>query len=82
MSHTEGGRSRREYKPNLLNAGQIMSLVNVIYSNFVSKATKRVIFFNWYSAGVESNWVHSPLWPPIGLLCQPHLIMMMEKLVE
>jgi hypothetical protein len=32
--------------------------------------------------GVESNWVHSALRPPIGLLCQPRVIMMMEKLVE
>jgi hypothetical protein len=31
--------------------------------------------------GVESNWVHSALWPPIGLLCQPQVIMM-ETLVE
>jgi hypothetical protein len=32
--------------------------------------------------GVESNWVHSALRPLIGLLCQPRLIMMMEKLVQ
>jgi hypothetical protein len=32
--------------------------------------------------GGESNWVHSALRPPIGLLCQPRVIMMMEKLVE
>jgi hypothetical protein len=31
---------------------------------------------------MESNWVHSALRPPIGLLCQPRVIMMMEKLVE
>jgi hypothetical protein len=31
---------------------------------------------------VESNWVHSALRPPIGLLCQPRVIMMMQKLVE
>jgi hypothetical protein len=42
----------------------------------------RTIFFNLYSEGVESNWVHSALRPPIGLLCQPRVIMMMEKLVE
>jgi hypothetical protein len=29
------------------------------------------LFFNWY-LGVESNWIHSALRPPIGLLCQPH----------
>jgi hypothetical protein len=39
-------------------------------------------FFNWYSGGVESNWVHSALRPPIGVLCQPRVIMLMEKLVE
>jgi hypothetical protein len=31
---------------------------------------------------MESNWVHSALRPRIGLLCQPWVIMMMEKLVE
>jgi hypothetical protein len=31
---------------------------------------------------MESNWVHSALRPPIGLLCHPRVIMMMEKLVE
>jgi hypothetical protein len=31
---------------------------------------------------VESNWVHSALRPPIGLLCQPRVIMTMERLVE
>jgi hypothetical protein len=39
-------------------------------------------FFNWYSGGVESNWVHSALRLPIGLLGPPRVIMMMEKLVE
>jgi hypothetical protein len=32
--------------------------------------------------GVESNRIHSALQPPIGLLCQLRVIMMMEKLVE
>jgi hypothetical protein len=32
--------------------------------------------------GVESNWVHSALRPPVGLLCQPRVIMMMGHLVE
>jgi hypothetical protein len=31
---------------------------------------------------MESSWVHSALLPLIGLLCQPRVIMMMEKLVE
>jgi hypothetical protein len=31
---------------------------------------------------VESNWVYSALRPLIGLLCQPQVIMMMEKLEE
>jgi hypothetical protein len=38
-------------------------------------------FFNWYSGGWSPNWVYSALRPPIGLLCQPRVIMM-EKLVE
>jgi hypothetical protein len=41
-----------------------------------------LFFFNWYIGGVKSNWVHSALRPLIGLLCQPRVIMMMEKLVE
>jgi hypothetical protein len=32
--------------------------------------------------GVESNWVHSALRPPIDLLFQPRVIIMMETLVE
>jgi hypothetical protein len=35
-----------------------------------------------YQCGVQSSWVHSALRPPVGLLCQPRVIMMMEKLVE
>jgi hypothetical protein len=31
---------------------------------------------------MESNWVHSALRPLIGLLCQPRVIMMMDKSVE
>jgi hypothetical protein len=31
---------------------------------------------------MESNWVHSALRPPIGLLGQPRVIIMMENLVE
>jgi hypothetical protein len=31
---------------------------------------------------MESNWVYSALQPPIGLLCQPRVIMRMENLVE
>jgi hypothetical protein len=30
-----------------------------------------LFFFNWYSGGVKSNWVHSALRPLIGLLCHP-----------
>jgi hypothetical protein len=40
------------------------------------------ILFNRCSGGWSPNWVHSTLRPPIGLLCQPRVIMMMEKLVE
>jgi hypothetical protein len=31
---------------------------------------------------VESNWVHSAMRPPIGLLCNPRVIIMMKKLME
>jgi hypothetical protein len=31
---------------------------------------------------LEPNWVHLALRPLIGLLCQPWVIMIMEKLVE
>jgi hypothetical protein len=40
------------------------------------------IFLNWYRGGVESNWVHWALRLPIGLLCQPRVIMVMKKLME
>jgi hypothetical protein len=39
-------------------------------------------FFLIGVVGVEPNWVHSALRPLIGLLCQPRVIMMIEKLVE
>jgi hypothetical protein len=42
--------------------------------------TYSFIFSN--SGGVESNWVHSTLRPPIGLLYQPRVITMVKKLVE
>jgi hypothetical protein len=41
-----------------------------------------VNFFLIGIVGMESNWFHSALRPPIGLLCQPRVIMMMEKWVE
>jgi hypothetical protein len=50
--------------------------MDIIASNISS------IVLNWYSGRVESNWVHSALGPPIGLLCQPRVIMLIEKLVE
>jgi hypothetical protein len=52
------------------------SLVHIL--NVLMKS----LSLNWYSGGVESNWVYSVLRPPIGLLCQPWVIMMKEKLVE
>jgi hypothetical protein len=51
------------------------------YENYKAE-TYRVHFFNWYSGGVDSNWVHSALRPTIGLLYQPWVSTMMEKLVE
>jgi hypothetical protein len=38
--------------------------------------------FFTYLVLVESNWVHSALRTLLGLLCQPRVIMMIEKLVE
>jgi hypothetical protein len=52
------------------------------YSPCVAATHWTTRFLNWYSGGVESNWVHSALRPLLGLLCQPRVIMMMEKLVE
>jgi hypothetical protein len=48
----------------------------------ISKPHRNVFFLIGMGGGVESNWVHSALRPPIGLLYQPRVIMMMEKLVE
>jgi hypothetical protein len=48
----------------------------------INSARVMYAFFNWYSGGVESNWVHSALRPRISLLCQARVIMMMGKLVE
>jgi hypothetical protein len=40
----------------------------------------QLLLLVWW--GVEPNWVHSALRPLIGLLCQPWVIMIKEKLVE
>jgi hypothetical protein len=54
----------------------------ILMKKTIRTSTVYIIFFNLYSGGVESNWVHSVLRPPIGLLCQSRVIMMMDKLVE
>jgi hypothetical protein len=41
-----------------------------------------LLFFYLLQWGVDFNCVHSALRPLISLLCQPLVIMMMEKLVE
>jgi hypothetical protein len=46
------------------------------------RKAKEEFFINWYSGGWSPNWLHSVLRPPIGLLCQPRVIMMMENLME
>jgi hypothetical protein len=53
----------------------LYSCLSCAFSNF---------FFLFFIGvvGVETGWVHLALRPPIGLLCQPRVIMMMEKLVE
>jgi hypothetical protein len=45
------------------------------------KASKNYNFLLTGIVGVESNWIHSARRPLMGLLCQPRVIMMMEKLV-
>jgi hypothetical protein len=50
------------------------------FSNILSSHTIR--FFFKLIVGVETNWVHSVLRPPIGLLCQPRVIIMMDNLVN
>jgi hypothetical protein len=40
------------------------------------------LFFLIVMGVVKSNWFHLALRPLVGLLCQPHVIMMMMKLVE
>jgi hypothetical protein len=42
----------------------------------------KAIIFVIGIVGMEFSWVHSALRPLIGLMCQPRVIMMMEKLVE
>jgi hypothetical protein len=45
--------------------------------------SKNLKFLIWYSGReVESNWVHSTLRPLIGLLYQPRVIKVIEKLVK
>jgi hypothetical protein len=41
-----------------------------------------LIFLIGIVGGWNPNWIHSALRPPIGLLFQPRVIVMMEKLVE
>jgi hypothetical protein len=58
---------------------KLMMMVIVMICVYLVEIT----FFNCIvGGGVESNWVHSALRPLIGLLCQPGVIMMLEKLVE
>jgi hypothetical protein len=49
------------------------------YSMFYSYIYKKIKLVYW---GVESHWVHWALRPLLGVLCQPRVVMMMEKLVE
>jgi hypothetical protein len=56
--------------------------------NYILKLERKLLSLLLFSIfligilGVDSNWVHSALRPPIAVLGQPRLIMMMEKLVE
>jgi hypothetical protein len=72
------GRKQLSCGRCMKNYGATQGVPSVIRvaSNFFNNLIKLVLW------GVESNWVHSALRPPIGLLCQPRVIMMMEILVE
>jgi hypothetical protein len=56
-------------------------------ASFAHAYTKDIIFSQYFFlifliGIVEPNWVHSAMLPLIGLLCQPRVIMMKEKLVK
>jgi hypothetical protein len=46
------------------------------------RSPPNLLWYLFFFKLVESNWVQSALRPLIGVLCQPRVIMMMEKLVE
>jgi hypothetical protein len=63
----------------IINGKQKLSNLHRSYYDQLQNTLRlRLFFFKL----VESNWVHSALRPPIGLLCQPRVIMMIRKLVE
>jgi hypothetical protein len=63
----------------LLAVGSSNPIVIILSLLFCLNISAFLFLVQW---GVESNWVHSALQPQICLLCQPRVIMMMEKLVE
>jgi hypothetical protein len=59
-----------------------MKLLVGLYGNCRKVTSTYFVKIKLVQWGVESNWIHSALRTLIGLLCQPRVIMMMEKLVE
>jgi hypothetical protein len=62
------------------SARRVIKLTVVIIRGYHCYQLHTIFKLVWW--GVESNWVHSALRPLRGLLCQPRVIMMIEKLVE
>jgi hypothetical protein len=61
----------------------IRNVLHVLaYETIIRECTITTFFLNWNSGGWSPIGVHSALRPPIGLLHQPRVIMMTEKLVE
>jgi hypothetical protein len=66
--------------PTPLNARWQLDLVCAVLLKLSGRKAEEVFLIGIVS--VEFNWVHSVLRPPIGLLCQPRVIMIMENLVK
>jgi hypothetical protein len=67
----------------LTSNGHLLGINRILKLNGFLRIMKQILknlvnlfFLDWYSGG----W--SPLWPVVGLLCLPRVIMMIEKLVE
>jgi hypothetical protein len=65
------------------NISSVLVLLRVSVPDTLQRIlVEKLFFFIWCRGGGGVNWVYSALRPPIGLLCQPLVIMIMENLVE